>query len=113
VSLHGPHILIPPDEYGEETEPLINAINEHSVAEVKTLLHLGCGLVDISENMLEIARNLNPEAVYNHGDMRTIELDGLYDAVIIPESIDYMRTENELYSALRTAQKHLKLGGYF
>jgi hypothetical protein len=37
------HILTPPDEYGEETEPLINAINEHSVTEVKTLLHLGCG----------------------------------------------------------------------
>ena len=37
------HIIAPPDEYAEETELLINAIKEHSVNEVKTLLHLGCG----------------------------------------------------------------------
>jgi SAM-dependent methyltransferase len=122
------HIIAPPDEYAKETEPLINAIKEHSVNEVKTLLHLGCGAgsndyvfkryyrvigIDISEKMLEIARDLNPEVVYHHGDMRTIELGELFDAVVAPESIDYMRTEDELYSAMMTAQKHLKPGGLF
>ena len=122
------HIIAPPDEYTEETEPLINAIKEYSVNEVKTLLHLGCGAggndfifkryyqvigVDISEKMLEIARDLNPEAVYHHGDMRTIELGECFDAVVVPESIDYMRTENDLYSAMMTAQKHLKPDGIF
>ena len=122
------HIIAPPDEYTEETEPLINAIKEHSVNEVKTLLHLGCGSggndyifkryyqvtgIDISEKMLEIARDINPEAVYHQGDMRTIELDKCFDAVVAPESIDYMRTENDLYSAMMTAQKHLKPDGVF
>ena len=122
------HIIAPPDEYAKETEPLVNAIKEHSVNEVKTLLHLGCGAggndyifkryyqvtgIDISEKMLEIARDLNPETVYHHGDMRTIELGGLFDVVVVPESIDYMITENELYSAIMTAQKHLKPGGLF
>ena len=122
------HIIAPQDEYTEEIELLVNAIKEHSVNEVKTLLHLGCGAggndyifkrnynvtgVDISEKMLEIARDLNPEAVYHHGDMRTIELDDFFDAVVVPESIDYMRTENDLYSAMMTAQKHLKPGGVF
>lgn len=122
------HIIAPPDEYAKETEPLINAIKEHSVNEVKTLLHLGCGAgsndyifkryyqvtgIDISEKMLEIARSLNPETVYHPGDMRTIELGGFFDAVVTPESIDYMRTEDELYSAMMTAQKHLKPGGIF
>ena len=37
------HIIAPPDEYAEETEPLVSTIKEHSVNEVKTLLHLGCG----------------------------------------------------------------------
>ena len=121
-------ILAPPEEYREETELLVNAIKEYSVIEVKTLLHLGCGAggndyifkkhykitgVDISEKMLEIARELNPEAVYHHGDMRTIELGEVFDAVVVPESIDYMRTENELYNAIMTAQKHLKPGGIF
>ena len=122
------HIIAPPDEYAEETELLISAIKEHSINEVKTLLHLGCGAggndytfkkhfkvtgVDICENMLEIARDLNPEAVYHHGDMRTIELGKCFDAVVAPESIEYMRTENDLYSAIMTAQKHLKPGGVF
>jgi len=86
-------IVASPDEYVEETELLVNAIKERSKIEVKTLLHLGCGAggndytfkrhykvtgVDISENMLEIARDLNPEAVYHHGDMRTIELGELF-----------------------------------
>ena len=106
-------IIAPPDEYAEETEFLVNAIKEHSKVKVKTLLHLGCGAggndyifkrhykvtgVDISKKMLEIARDLNPEAVYYPGDMRTIELDEFFDAVVVPESIDYMRTEHELHS---------------
>lgn len=122
------HIIAPPDEYTEETELLVNTIKQHSKIEVKTLLHLGCGAggndytfkrhfkvtgVDICENMLEIARDLNPEAVYHHGDMRTIELGKCFDAVVAPESIDYMRTENDLYSAMMTAQKHLKPDGVF
>ena len=57
--------------------------------------------------------DLNPEAVYHHGDMRTIELGELFDVVVVPESIDYMRTENDLYSAIKTAQKHLEPGGIF
>ena len=120
------HIIAPPDDYAEETEPIISAIKEYSLNEVRTLLHLGCGAggndyifkkyyqvtgIDISEEMLEIARSLNPEAIYHLGDMRTIELDELFDAVVVPESIDYMRTESDLYRAIITAQKHLKPGG--
>ena len=119
-------IIAPPDEYAEETELLINAIKEHSTMEVKKLLHLGCGAggndytfkkhftvtgVDISEDMLKIARNLNPEVVYHHGDMRTIELGERYDAVAIPDSIGYMVTEEGLKKAITTARKHLKPGG--
>jgi len=119
-------ILAPPDEYAEETALLVNAIKGHSASEVKTLLHLGCGAgihdhsfkehftvtgVDISPNMLEIARNLNPEVVYHQGDMRTIELWECFDAVAIPDSIAYMTTEEDLQSAIMTAHKHLKPGG--
>lgn len=119
-------IIAPPDEYAEETGLFVNAIREHSASEVKTLLHLGCGAggndyifkkhfevtgVDISQNMLEIARRLNPEVAYFHGDMRTIELDGCFDAVAIPDSIAYMVMEEDLQSALVTVQKHLKPGG--
>lgn len=119
-------IIAPPDHYAEETELYINAIREQAAIEIRTLLHLGCGAggndhafkerfavtgVDISENMLEIARQLNPEVVYHQGDMRTIELEECFDSVAIPDSIGYMTTEEDLRSVIMTAQKHLKPGG--
>jgi len=119
-------IVAPPEEYTEETELFTKVIKEHSKIEVKTLLHLGCGAggndytfkkhfkvtgVDISENMLEIARRLNPEVIYYRGDMRSIELGECYDAVAVPDSIGYMTTEKELRRAIITGQKHLKPGG--
>jgi trans-aconitate methyltransferase len=100
-------IIAPPDDYVEETEPYIKAIKQHSKIKVKTLLHLGCGAggndyvfkkyfkvtgVDISEDMLKIARNRNPEVVYHCSDMRTIRLTESFDAVAIPDSIGYMTT---------------------
>jgi len=119
-------IVAPPEEYTEETELFTKVIKEHSKIEAKTLLHLGCGAggndytfkkhfkvigVDISENMLEIARRLNPEVIYYRGDMRSIELGECYDAVAVPDSIGYMTTEKELRRAIITGQKHLKPGG--
>lgn len=119
-------IISPPEEYVKETELFIKVIKEHSKLEVKTLLHLGCGAgindytfkrhfkvtgVDINENMLEISRNLNPEVVYLHGDMRTIELEESFDAVAIPDSIGYMTTVKDLRRTIITAYKHLNPGG--
>lgn len=119
-------ITTSPEEYVEETALFSKAIKEHSKIEIKTLLHLGCGAgindytfkrhfkvtgVDISENMLENARKLNPEVVYLHGDMRTIKLGESFDAVAIPDSIGYMTTLKDLRRAIITAYKHLKPGG--
>lgn len=103
-------------------------IREHSRIEVKTLLHIGCGAghndyvfkkhfevigIDNSEEMLKLARKLNPEVTYCKGDMRTIRLDKSYDAVAILDSIDYMSTVEDLRNAFVTAYDHLKPGGIF
>jgi len=119
-------IVTPPEEYGEETELFNKVIKENSKIEARTLFHLGCGAggndytfkkhfkvtgVDISEDMLEIARKLNPEVTYLYGDMRTIRLKECFDAVAIPDSIGYMTTVEDLRSAILTAYKHLKPGG--
>lgn len=119
-------IVTSPGDYADETEFYIKLIKENSGIEVKTLLHLGCGAgghdytfkdhfkvtgVDISGGMLEIARKTNPEVAYLHGDMRSIELKECFDAVAIPDSIDYMATRPELQCAIAVACKHLKPGG--
>ncbi|MFQ5883968.1 MAG: class I SAM-dependent DNA methyltransferase, partial [Thermoplasmata archaeon] len=115
-------------DYVEETELFSKIIKEHSRIEVRTLLHIGCGAghndqvfkrhfevtgVDISEEMLKLARKLNPEVTYHVGDMRTIRLDKSYDAVAILDSIDYMSTVEDLRSAFVTTYDHLKPGGIF
>jgi SAM-dependent methyltransferase len=76
-------IISPVEDYIEETELFGKLIKEHSTIEVKTLLHLGCGgghndytfkkhfkvtSVDISEDMLALAKKLNPEVNYQYGD---------------------------------------------
>ena len=119
-------IISSPEEYREEYEILCRAIIDHSDFKPETLLHLGCGAgiydhtfkkyfnvtgVDISNGMLKIARKLNPEVKYIHGDMQDIRLKSRFDAVAIPDSIGYMTTVKDLRKAINTAYKHLNTGG--
>ncbi|MBA7571727.1 hypothetical protein ES708_13495 [subsurface metagenome] len=68
---------------------------------------------DISEDMLRLAKKLNPEANYQYGDMRTIQLEERFDAVTILDSINYIRTVEDLQRTFITTYKHLKPGGVF
>ena len=121
-------IISQKEHYIIEAGQFVQAIRQHSRIEAKTLLNLGCGGghndwtlkkhfaatgVDISENMLASARELNPEVTYAHGDMRTIRMSHTFDAVIIADSIDYMLTEDDLRAAFATAHAHLNPGGVF
>ena len=87
-------IISPPENYVEETELFSKTIKTHFKIEVKTLLHLCCGGghndytfkkhfkvtgVDISEDMLKLARKINPEVIYQNGNMRTIRLREYFD----------------------------------
>lgn len=107
-------------------EPLsayvVAKINEHETRKTKTLLHLGCGSgnmdfhlkkhyevtgVDLSPDMLVSARKKNPECRYHTGDMRTFSTNSRFDAVIIPDSIDYMRSPEEMQQLFSNARKLL------
>ncbi len=120
------HIIASPADHADEAGIYITLIKEHAQFEPKTLLHLACGAgghdytfkkhfsvtgVDISEKMIEIAEKTNPEVTYVHGDMRSVELKRRFDAVVIPDSIDYMTTLPDLQKAIATACRHLMPGG--
>jgi SAM-dependent methyltransferase len=121
-------IVSPPEDYVEETEFFSRIIKEKSTIDVKTLLHLGCGGgrndyifkkhfdvtgVDISDEMLRMANELNPDADYINGDMRSIRLGRTFDCVTALDSVNYMKTEEELSQLFRTAYEHLNPGGVF
>jgi hypothetical protein len=61
--------------------------------------------------MLTKARIAHPDIEYLEGDMRTLRLNRRFDAVVIPDSIDYMASPDDLWQAIQTAVTHLKSNG--
>jgi ubiquinone/menaquinone biosynthesis C-methylase UbiE len=119
-------LLANPDDYEEEVLTYVNLIKRTALEPPKTLLHLGSGAggqdwifkryfrvtgVDISLGMLNKARMTHPDIEYLDGDMRTLRLNRQFDAVVIPDSIDYMASRDDLHQAIQTAVLHLKPGG--
>src|SRR6266700_8109894 len=83
------YLLTAPYEYAEEAAFYLSTIAAASDASPKTLLELGSGggnnashykrlvaatLTDLSPQMLELSRHLNPECEHIQGDMRTVRL---------------------------------------
>jgi ubiquinone/menaquinone biosynthesis C-methylase UbiE len=119
------HLLSSPGDYAEEAAFARSLVAEPGTPPA-TLLELGSGggnnashlkahfkmtLVDMSEGMLELSRNLNPECEHLHGDMRSLRLGRVFDAVFIHDAIMYMTTEHDLGLALETARVHCRPAG--
>src|SRR3990170_737134 len=97
------HLLTAPEDYGDEAEYYTRLIVEACEALPRTLLELGSGggnsashlkahfdmtLVDLSPQMLEVSRSLNPECEHIVGDMRTVRLGREFDAVFVHDAAD-------------------------
>lgn len=119
-------LLADPAEHEDEVKVYVDLIKRTAEEAPKTLLHLGSGAgghdhvfkrefavtgVDLSVGMLNKARAAHPEIEYLEGDMRTLRLNRHFDAVAIPDSIDYMASLDDLRQAIQTAVAHLKTGG--
>src|SRR5512137_2475281 len=78
-----------PEEYADYCNHVTQVIRKHAAIPVISLLDIGCGGgknafnlkhcyhvtgLDLSPRMLELARQLNPECEFLHGDMRTFDL---------------------------------------
>ena len=73
--------------------------------------HFEMTLVDISPRMLKVSRRLNPECQHIRGDIRTVRLGRLFDAVFVHDAICHMTTEADLLAVMRTAYEHCRPGG--
>jgi SAM-dependent methyltransferase len=120
------HLLTHPKDYVGEADFIQRVVEAVAEGEAKTLLELGsgggnnashlkarftCTLTDLSEQMLELSRSLNPECEHLAGDMRTLRLGREFDAVLAHDAISYMTTEDDLRAAIETAAAHLRRGG--
>ena len=120
------HLLAPPSEYAEDAEYYLKTLRSVCDGGVRTLLELGSGggnvashlkrtleltLVDIAPEMLDVSRSINPRVEHVVGDMRSVRLGRLYDAVLIQDAISYITNEADLERTLATAFAHLRPGG--
>ncbi len=123
---HWFHLLSAPEDYAEEAAFYRRLIMDAAAAPPRTLLELGSGagcnashckhhfaatLVDLSPEMLELSRGINPECEHIVGDMRDVRLNRLFDAVLVHDAVCYMTTEADLRRAIETAFVHCRPGG--
>lgn len=119
-------LLSPPAEYLEEASFYRDALEAACEPPPRTVLELGSGggsnafhlktrfaltLVDLAPGMLDVSRALNPECEHALGDMRSVRLGRVFDAVFIHDAIDYMTSERDLRAAFETAFVHCRPGG--
>jgi SAM-dependent methyltransferase len=120
------HLLSSPSDYAEEAEFARSFLSDSRPGVHATLLELGSGggnnashlklhftmtLVDISEGMLDLSRELNPECEHTCGDMKTFRSGRVFDAVFVHDAIMYMTNEEDLRRVFETAWLHCKPGG--
>lgn len=67
--------------------------------------------IDISQPMLDQAKELNPECEFIRADMRICELGRQFDSVFVDDGIGYMLTRQDLDALFATAWRHLNPGG--
>jgi SAM-dependent methyltransferase len=119
-------LLSAPEEYAGEAVLFNQLFTEAGTPPQNTLLELGCGggniasflkatwaitLTDVSSHMLAVSRALNPECAHVEGDMRTLRLSRLFDAVFVHDAVCYMTTEDDLQAAITSAAVHCRPGG--
>lgn len=120
------HLLTHPKDYADEAAHARDTLRTAARRPVEEVLELGSGggnnashlkrwfrltLVDLSDDMLETSRELNPECEHAVGDMRTVRLARDFDAVFVHDAICYLATEDDLRRAVETCFLHCRPGG--
>jgi SAM-dependent methyltransferase len=120
------HLVTAPEEYRHEASVYRRLLTEGAERPVESVLELGSGggnnashlkehfemtLSDLSSEMLDLSRGLNPECDHVEGDMRTLRLDRSFDAVFVHDAVDYLLNEKDLRATIETAFVHLRPGG--
>jgi len=110
-------------DYSAETEKLLGWIETHKCSSGVRLLDVACGTgrhleflaksfdaegLDLSQELLELARERNPGMTFHCADMRTFDLASSYDVITcLFSSIGYMTTIEDLEKAISNMAQHL------
>ena len=114
-------------DYKKESEFISWAVEHHKTCKGNKLLDVACGTgehakylvdsysilgIDISPEMLKLARKKVPGAEFKIGDMKTLALNQKFDIILCMfAAIAYNVTYNELNNTLKLFHDHLEPGG--
>jgi SAM-dependent methyltransferase len=119
-------LLSSPAEYAEDARIYLGLLTEATGSAPRTLLELGSGagnvashykqsvtatLTDLSPQMLALSQRVNPGCEHIQGDMRTLSLGRIFDAVLVHDAVQYLTTEADLRMTMATAFAHCRPGG--
>jgi len=120
-------LLTAPSEYAEEAAFFLQLFTDALGEPPRTLLELGSGgghmashykrdvlrvtLTDVSPHMLAQSERLNPGCEHVQGDMRSLRVSRVFDAVLVHDAVCYLTTEAGLRQAMETAFLHCRPGG--
>lgn len=120
------HLLTRPEDYAEEAQFFRELLISAAEIPVKSVLELGSGggnnashlkqffqltLTDLSPQMLELSRKLNPQCEHIQGDMRGLRLGRGFDAVFIHDAVGYITCLPDIKKTMETAWLHCRPGG--
>ena len=114
-------------DYAAESQRLIDLIQQQFNLPGGKLLDVACGTgrhiehlkthfdiqgVDISAQLLEAARQRNPEVRFQTADMMDFDLKEQFDVVIsLFSAIGYVKTVQNLHRAVGSMARHIRPGG--
>jgi len=114
-------------DYAAEVEILLTLIGERLRSGGRQLLDVACGTghhiehlkahfdvqgLDLEPQLLQIAKERNPEVPFHQGNMIAFSLGQRFDVVTcLFSSIGYVKTPDNLGAAIRCMAGHLKPGG--
>lgn len=120
-------LLTAPAEYAEEAAFFLRLFTDALGEPPRTLLELGSGgghmashykrdvlrvtLTDVSPHMLAQSKRLNPGCEHIQGDMRSLRVNRIFDAVFVHDAVCYLTTQADLRRAMETAFAHCRPGG--
>lgn len=120
-------LLTAPEDYPEEAAFYLRVLSDALGVPPRSVLELGAGgghmashykahvphvtLTDLSPHMLALSERLNPDCEHQQGDMRTLRLGRVFDAVFVHDAVCYLTTQADLRLAIHTAFVHCRPDG--
>ena len=117
------------ETYQTETDRVFSIVSQYKTSAGNDLLDIACGTgaqafylqnqfnvtgIDISDEMLDIAKKKVKSAAFMKADMFNFNLEKQFDVIVsLYGAIGHAKTINDLFSAMKCVHKHLKQGGIF